>query len=165
MSRHGAQNRSPADGFCSMSASTMYPKFRGFGIWSIASSARAGGHLMWPPCEQDCPSRRPNTKALGTAGQSMPRPSGRQDRTGAYMAGKPQTLATTSAFEILGPIMVGPSSSHTAGALRCAPSCRQPAGRPHHQDHLWPVELLRPHLPRPRHRPCARRGHPGPRHR
>ena len=36
------------------------------------------------------------------------------------MAGKPQTLATTSAFEILGPIMVGPASSHTAGALRCA---------------------------------------------
>lgn len=36
------------------------------------------------------------------------------------MATKPQTLATTSAFEILGPIMVGPSSSHTAGALRCA---------------------------------------------
>ena len=35
-------------------------------------------------------------------------------------ANKPQTLATTSAFEILGPIMVGPSSSHTAGALRCA---------------------------------------------
>lgn len=32
----------------------------------------------------------------------------------------PQTLATTSAFEVLGPIMVGPSSSHTAGALRCA---------------------------------------------
>ncbi|MDY2776933.1 MAG: L-serine ammonia-lyase, iron-sulfur-dependent, subunit alpha [Collinsella sp.] len=36
------------------------------------------------------------------------------------MAGTPQTLATTSAFEILGPVMVGPSSSHTAGALRCA---------------------------------------------
>ena len=36
------------------------------------------------------------------------------------MAVKPQTLATTSAFEILGPVMVGPSSSHTAGALRCA---------------------------------------------
>jgi L-serine dehydratase len=29
-----------------------------------------------------------------------------------------QTLAHTSAFEILGPVMVGPSSSHTAGALR-----------------------------------------------
>ena len=28
--------------------------------------------------------------------------------------------STTSTFEILGPIMVGPSSSHTAGALRCA---------------------------------------------
>ncbi|WP_455136825.1 L-serine ammonia-lyase, iron-sulfur-dependent, subunit alpha [Thermophilibacter sp.] len=36
------------------------------------------------------------------------------------MAAQPQTLATTSAFEILGPVMVGPSSSHTAGALRCA---------------------------------------------
>lgn len=29
-------------------------------------------------------------------------------------------MANISAFEILGPIMVGPSSSHTAGALRCA---------------------------------------------
>ena len=32
----------------------------------------------------------------------------------------PNTPAATSAFEILGPIMVGPSSSHTAGALRIA---------------------------------------------
>ena len=31
-----------------------------------------------------------------------------------------QQTASTSAFEILGPVMVGPSSSHTAGALRCA---------------------------------------------
>lgn len=30
------------------------------------------------------------------------------------------TSSLTSTFEILGPIMVGPSSSHTAGALRCA---------------------------------------------
>ncbi len=36
------------------------------------------------------------------------------------MTTRPQTLASTSAFEVLGPIMVGPSSSHTAGALRCA---------------------------------------------
>ncbi len=36
------------------------------------------------------------------------------------MAARPQTLATTSAFEVLGPVMVGPSSSHTAGALRCS---------------------------------------------
>lgn len=36
------------------------------------------------------------------------------------MSAKPQSFATTSAFEILGPVMVGPSSSHTAGALRCA---------------------------------------------
>ena len=32
----------------------------GRGVWSIASSARAGEHLMCSPCEQDCPSRRPN---------------------------------------------------------------------------------------------------------
>lgn len=36
------------------------------------------------------------------------------------MATSPQSFAITSAFEVLGPIMVGPSSSHTAGALRCA---------------------------------------------
>ncbi len=29
-------------------------------------------------------------------------------------------MARSSAFDILGPVMVGPSSSHTAGALRCA---------------------------------------------
>lgn len=29
-------------------------------------------------------------------------------------------MAQMSAFEVLGPVMVGPSSSHTAGALRCA---------------------------------------------
>ena len=32
----------------------------GCGVWSIASSARAGEHLMRSPCEQDCPSRRSN---------------------------------------------------------------------------------------------------------
>ncbi len=31
----------------------------GRGIRFIASSARAEGHLMWPSCEQDCPSRKP----------------------------------------------------------------------------------------------------------
>jgi L-serine dehydratase len=36
----------------------------------------------------------------------------------------------TSAFEILGPIMVGPSSSHTAGALRIASVARSIAPRP-----------------------------------
>ena len=43
----------------------------GRGVWSIASSARAGEHLMCSPCEQDCPSRRSNPaphpgKRLGT---------------------------------------------------------------------------------------------------
>lgn len=64
---------------------------------------------MWLRASQDC-----------RAGDQIPKPSERRDRKGAPMAGKPQTLATTSAFEILGPVMVGPSSSHTAGALRCA---------------------------------------------
>lgn len=34
-------------------------------------------------------------------------------------------MMTTSAFEILGPVMVGPSSSHTAGALRIALVARE----------------------------------------
>lgn len=37
---------------------------------------------------------------------------------------EPQSMATTSTFEVLGPIMVGPSSSHTAGALRCSQVAR-----------------------------------------
>lgn len=42
-------------------------------------------------------------------------------------------MMTTSAFDILGPIMVGPSSSHTAGALRIASVARSFApGLPEH---------------------------------
>ena len=37
---------------------------KGRGVWSIASSARAGEHLMCSPCEQDCPSRRSNPAPL-----------------------------------------------------------------------------------------------------
>lgn len=37
---------------------------------------------------------------------------------------KPQSMAMTSTFEVLGPVMVGPSSSHTAGALRCSEVAR-----------------------------------------
>ena len=109
MSRHGTQNRFPADEFCSKRAPTMYPKFRG--LWYLVDREfrTSRRHLMWLRASQDC-----------RAGDQIPKPSERRDRTGAHMAGKPQTLATTSAFEILGPVMVGPSSSHTAGALRCA---------------------------------------------
>jgi L-serine dehydratase len=39
-------------------------------------------------------------------------------------------MMTTSAFEILGPIMVGPSSSHTAGALRIALVARSLGPKP-----------------------------------
>ena len=36
------------------------------GIRLIASSARAGEHLMCSPCEQDCPSRQPNAFRAAT---------------------------------------------------------------------------------------------------
>lgn len=32
--------------------------------------------------------------------------------------GVPEVIALTSVFQIIGPVMVGPSSSHTAGAAR-----------------------------------------------
>ena len=35
-----------------------------------------------------------------------------------------------SIFEVLGPVMIGPSSSHTAGAARLARAAAQIAGRP-----------------------------------
>ena len=34
------------------------------GMKFVASSARAEGHLMWPSCEQDCPSRKPYAPPL-----------------------------------------------------------------------------------------------------
>ena len=98
----------------------MYPKFRG--LWYLV-----GREFRTSRRPLNVASVRARTVEQATKyqsprsdGTSMPRPSERRDRTGAPMAGKPQTLATTSAFEILGPVMVGPSSSHTAGALRCA---------------------------------------------
>ena len=54
-------------------------------------------------------------------------------------------MMTTSAFEILGPIMVGPSSSHTAGALRIALVARSLGPSPlarvtsHTFAHLFPA--------------------------
>lgn len=38
----------------------------------------------------------------------------------------------TSIFEVLGPVMIGPSSSHTAGAARLARVARRIAARPFH---------------------------------
>ena len=38
---------------------------------------------------------------------------------------KEEELAMSSIFDILGPIMVGPSSSHTAGAVRIGYTARQ----------------------------------------
>ena len=43
---------------------------------------------------------------------------------------KEEELAMSSIFDILGPIMVGPSSSHTAGAVRIGYTARQLFGEP-----------------------------------
>ena len=67
--------------------------------------------------------------------------------------------------DIVGPIMVGPSSSHTAGALRIASMVRNLLDGE-------PVEVtftlflpVRPHLSRARHRPRPGCGHAGVAHR
>ncbi len=43
---------------------------------------------------------------------------------------KEEELTMSSIFDILGPIMVGPSSSHTAGAVRIGYTARQLFGEP-----------------------------------
>jgi L-serine dehydratase len=57
------------------------------------------------------------------------------------------TMVTMSAFEVLGPIMVGPSSSHTAGALRIALVARSLAPAPiSHVDFVLYNSFSRTHL-------------------
>ncbi len=72
-------------------------------------------------------------------------------------------MKTLGIRDIIGPIMIGPSSSHTAGALRIALMAR-------HLLSAEPAEVEfrlygSPHLPRPRHRPRAPGGHAGLRRR
>ena len=56
-------------------------------------------------------------------------------------------MVTMSAFEVLGPIMVGPSSSHTAGALRIALVARSLAPAPIcHVDFVLYNSFSRTHL-------------------
>ena len=56
-------------------------------------------------------------------------------------------MVTMSAFEVLGPIMVGPSSSHTAGALRIALVARSLAPAPiSHVDFVLYNSFSRTHL-------------------
>lgn len=49
-------------------------------------------------------------------------------RTGLWQKREVRQLKYTSAFEIIGPIMVGPSSSHTVGAVRIGNLARQIMG-------------------------------------
>ena len=51
----------------------------------------------------------------------------------------------SSIFDILGPVMVGPSSSHTAGAVRIGYTARQLFGEPvKRQLYIFMVHLQQP---------------------
>ena len=57
------------------------------------------------------------------------------------MAGKPQTSRSmTRHSRSWGSSWSGPSLSPPPAPCAARTSCRQPAGRPHHQSHLWPAE-------------------------
>lgn len=58
-------------------------------------------------------------------------------------------------FEILGPIMVGPSSSHTAGAVRIGRMGPDPFGRTAGEGGHWIVRFLCGDRPGPRYGPGA----------
>ena len=64
-------------------------------------------------------------------------------------------------FDILGPVMVGPSSSHTAGAVRIGRMARTLLGADAGAGGHRPPRLLRRHRPGPRHGPGAGGGAPG----
>ena len=55
-------------------------------------------------------------------------------------------------FDILGPVMVGPSSSHTAGAARIGLMTRKLLGAEPVEADIRTVRFLRRHGKRPRHR-------------
>lgn len=61
-------------------------------------------------------------------------------------------------FDILGPVMVGPSSSHTAGAVRIGLTARKLLGDQPGACGHFAARQLRPDRPRPRHGLRADRG-------
>ncbi len=54
-------------------------------------------------------------------------------------------------FEILGPAMVGPSSSHTAGAVRIGYICGKLMGEKNHKCRHWTLRFIFTDGKRPRH--------------
>ncbi len=60
-------------------------------------------------------------------------------------------------FEILGPVMIGPSSSHTAGAAKIGAMARTLLGAPPVKGRHPPLRLLCRDGRRPRYGPCAGR--------
>lgn len=64
-------------------------------------------------------------------------------------------------FDILGPVMVGPSSSHTAGAARIGAMSRTLLGEPVTEAKIHLYGSFAETGRRPRHGPRARRGAAG----
>ncbi len=62
-------------------------------------------------------------------------------------------MAFISVFDVLGPNMIGPSSSHTAGAEIIAFLAQKMIAPPLKRGGLYPLRFLCQDLPRPRHRP------------
>ena len=70
-------------------------------------------------------------------------------------------MSFISVFDVLGPNMIGPSSSHTAGAAVIAYLAHKMIAPPLKKADFTLYGLVRQDLPRPRHRPCPARRHHG----
>ena len=164
MSRPGTWNRSQTDKFCSRATPTMYPKFRG--LWYLVDREFRTSRrpLNVASVRAGLSEQATKYQSSATAGQSMPRP--RDDEIKKEQHGR-QAANTSNDLGIrdLGPRHGRPQFIAHRRRPAVRTGCRQPAGRSHHQGQLWPVELLCPYLPRPRHRPRARRGYLGARYR
>ena len=68
-------------------------------------------------------------------------------------------MKTYGLRDIIGPVMVGPSSSHTAGALRIASIARKLFGATPPRRTIHAVRLVRRHRLGSRYRQSAGRGH------
>ena len=103
------------------------------------------------PVFVDLTCRQPPTKPLSRAALCGTIPSTHSEGS----------FSMLDIFEILGPIMVGPSSSHTAGAVRIGADGPDTAGRTAGEGGHRPVRLLCRDRPGPRHGPGAGGGSAG----
>lgn len=69
-------------------------------------------------------------------------------------------MSFISVFDVMGPNMIGPSSSHTAGAARIGFLAQKMINGPLKKSRIYSLRLFCPHLQRSRNRPSpARRYH------